>query len=142
LPVETDESERPTAARRGSGPATRLRVRAGGEPLWLCFEPWATDYTIAADTCVVIEFDSEQAPVEITHQNDGMVFFSLGRHPDIWSDDGLPLLVWGDDMPRTPDVAVPAIRNVISLIPPIRTDNGQGNGDRSANKPTTSGPDA
>ena len=84
----------------------------------MCFEPWATEYIVTAGECVVVDFDVEQVPVEMEHQGDGIVFFSLGRHPDVWSEAGEPLLVWGDEMPRTPDVAVAAIRHVIAALPP------------------------
>ncbi|MFD1046219.1 multicopper oxidase domain-containing protein [Kibdelosporangium lantanae] len=79
---------------------TTLTVRAEQHALWLCFEPWANEYTIPRGTTVVIHFNNEST-VETTHHAVGITFFTLGRHPDIWSEDDQPLEIFSDYMPRT-----------------------------------------
>jgi hypothetical protein len=98
---------------------TELTVRTEERSLWLCFEPWANEYTVAPHTAVVVRFPSPQ--VELTHHPDGIVFLSFGRHPDIWSQDGQPLEIFSDVMPETPGALAAAFRRIISIVPPIRT---------------------
>ncbi|ALG14147.1 hypothetical protein [Kibdelosporangium phytohabitans] len=98
---------------------TTLTVRADRQPLWLCFEPWANEYTVPADTTVVIHFD-DKLPIEVTHHPDGMTFFSGGKHPDIYAEDGSPLEILSDVMPEPPGVALDALRAVIAATPPRR----------------------
>lgn len=80
---------------------TTLTVPAGDLPVWLCFEPWATEYTVAPNTTVVIKFDAG-TEVELTSHVEGITFMSLGRHPDIWSAGGEPLEIYSETMPETP----------------------------------------
>jgi hypothetical protein len=103
---------------------TPLKISTAEEPLWLCFEPWANEYTVPSGTTIVIVFDTEQAPVEVMHHADGITFFSLGRHPDIYSDDGCPLEILSETMPSTPtdlssDPAA-VFKTIMSLAPPVR----------------------
>jgi len=51
---------------------------------------------------------------------EGITFFSLGRHPDVRGEDGSDILILSDVMPRTPDVALQAMRNVMAIVPPVR----------------------
>jgi hypothetical protein len=99
---------------------TNLTIRTGTRSLWLCFEPWANEYTVPPDTAVVIHFPTEA--FELTHHPDGITFMSFGRHPDIWTEDGNPLEIFSDTMPETPDVPEAAVRHVIAATPPIRTE--------------------
>lgn len=99
---------------------TRLTIRTGERSLWLCFEPWATEHTVPPGTAVVIHFPTET--FELTHHPDGITFMSLGRHPDIWSEDGKPLDILSDTMPETPDVSAAVFRSFIAAAPPIRTE--------------------
>jgi hypothetical protein len=105
---------------------TPLRISAGDEPLWLCFEPWATGYTVPAQTTVVVMFDTDQTPVEMVHRPDGVTFFSLGTHPDVWSATGQPLELFSEVMPVTPsDLSTDAgslFKLVMSAVPPMRSD--------------------
>jgi hypothetical protein len=99
---------------------TELTIRTEQRSLWLCFEPWANEYTVPPHTAVVIHFPS--APLELTHHPDGIIFISFGRHPDIWSHDGQPLEIFSDVMPETPPgVAEDAVGFIIDAVPPIRT---------------------
>ncbi|GAA4528066.1 hypothetical protein [Amycolatopsis samaneae] len=99
---------------------TELTIRAERRSLWLCFEPWANEYTVPPHTAVVVRFPG--LPVELTHHPDGITFLSFGRHPDIWSQDGRPLEIFSNHMPETPpDVAEEAVRRVIGAVPPIRS---------------------
>jgi hypothetical protein len=102
----------------------KLTVRSQDEPLWLCFEPWANEYTVPPQTGVVIEFDVEQGGVELMHHADGITFFSLGRHPDVWGEDGEALLILSTVMPPTPDgLSDPdaVFKQVMQAVPPIRS---------------------
>jgi hypothetical protein len=102
-------------------PASRLRISAGDEPLWLCFEPWADEFTVPAGTCVVIDFPS-LGEVELAHRPDGIVFFTMGAHPDVWSLDGDPLYVVSHEAPHTPTGTPEAVvRHIMAAVPPIRT---------------------
>ena len=99
---------------------TELTIRTEQRSLWLCFEPWANEYTVPPHTVVVVHFPSP--PIELTHQHDGIIFMSFGRHPDIRSQDGQPVEIFSDIMPETPPgIAESAFRSVISAVPPIRT---------------------
>jgi hypothetical protein len=98
---------------------TSLTVRAGQQPVWLCFEPWATEYTVAPGTAAVIRFPDDP-PAELTHHIEGITFLSFGRHPDIWSEDGRPIEVYSDTAPKTPAISMSALRFVMEAVPPSR----------------------
>ncbi len=95
---------------------TTLVVHADQRPVWLCFEPWASEYTVPVGTTVVVRFDSS---IELTHHPDGIVFMSFGRHPDICRPDGEPLEIFSDTMPPTPSVSVELMRFVMAAVPPV-----------------------
>lgn len=78
---------------------TSLTVRADEQPVWLCFEPWAS---------------------ELTHHVEGITFLSFGRHPDIWSEDGEPLDIYSDSMPETPEGPMSVFRFIMKAVPPPR----------------------
>ncbi len=100
---------------------TTLTFRAGPRPLPLCFEPWATEFTVEPQTAVLIEFDSEVAPVEVAHHPDGVTFLSFGRHPDVFGEEGEPLQILSDTMPETPsEVPIDAFRAIMALVAPPR----------------------
>jgi hypothetical protein len=97
---------------------TALTLRAGPQPLWLCFEPWATEYTVAPNTAVVIKFD-RQTPIELAHHPNGITFISFGCHPDIWSADGEPVEIFSEFMPETPSgLGAEAFRPIMTAVPP------------------------
>lgn len=99
-----------------------LTVRAEQQSLWLCFEPWATEHTLLPGAAVVIRF-GDGIPVEITHQRDGMIFFSLGAHPDLYAEDGSALEIYSEWMPDTPtELSAEMFRTVLGLMPPIRSE--------------------
>jgi hypothetical protein len=99
---------------------TTFTMRSDENPLWLCFEPWGTEHTFAAGTAVVLKFD-DLAPVELTHHDVGITFVSLGRHPDIFSENGEPLEIYSDTMPEIPgDLPLEGFRFIMDLMPPIR----------------------
>ena len=110
-----------TGGRSIGGVTTTLTVRTEQSSLWLCFEPWANEYTVPPHTAVVIHF--AEPPFELTHRPDGIIFLSLGRHPDVWSEDGQPLEIFSDYMPETPPIAAAeaVVRRIVDAIPPIRT---------------------
>lgn len=102
--------------------STNLVVRADQQSLWLCFEPWATEYTALPGTTVVIRFNNE-TPVEIVHHNEGMTFFTLGRHPDLYDEDGAPVEIYSEYLPETPSgIPMDLIRYVMEAVPPIRSE--------------------
>lgn len=98
---------------------TSLTVRADEQPVWLCFEPWASEYTVAPGDAVVVKFP-DGPPAELTHHFEGITFLSFGRHPDIWSEDGEPLEIYSDSMPETPEVSLTALRFIMKAAPPPR----------------------
>ncbi|MEU7603835.1 hypothetical protein [Streptomyces sp. NPDC041003] len=79
-------------------------IVAQEEPLRLCFEPWANEYTVPPGLSVIVEFGDDGRPVEVVHEADGIIFHSGGLHPDVWSLDGEPLFVLSDTMPVSPDM--------------------------------------
>ena len=105
---------------------TELTIRAGQTPVWLCFEPWATEYTVGPGMTVVVRFNN-RSPVEMTHHVQGITFMSLSRHPDIWDADGTPLEIFSDVMPEVPDVSIAAIRNIMAAVPPVPGGRQQAN---------------
>lgn len=52
------------------------------------------------------------------HHSEGITFLSLGLHPDIRGEDGSDILVLSDVMPRTPDVSLQSVRNIMAIVPP------------------------
>ncbi|NAS25812.1 hypothetical protein GT755_29540 [Herbidospora sp. NEAU-GS84] len=98
--------------------AVALRLSADdGRPLWLCFEPWGNEYTIEPGINAVVCFPT--AEIEMTHVGSGIVFFTMGIHPDVWGANGEELLIWSDDMPPTPDTpnAEAIARLAMSSVP-------------------------
>jgi hypothetical protein len=98
---------------------TSLTVRANEQPVWLCFEPWASEYTVAPGGAVVVKF-LDGPPVELTHYPEGITFLSFGRHPDIWGEDGEPVEIYSDSMPETPEGSMTALRFIMNAAPPPR----------------------
>jgi hypothetical protein len=99
-----------------------LVVRAEQQSLWLCFEPWATEYTLLPGTTVVVRFGDE-IPLEVTHHSDGMTFFSLGPHPDLYAEDGTAVEIFSEHLPETPpELSAEMFRTVMELMPPIRSE--------------------
>jgi hypothetical protein len=97
-----------------------LLVRAEHQSLWLCFEPWANQYTLLPGTSVVVRFPDEAA-VEVVHHRDGMTFFSLGEHPDLYGEDGSAVEIYSEYMPIFgADLPIAALRRVMEVVPPIR----------------------
>jgi hypothetical protein len=96
---------------------TTLVLRAEQNPLWLCFEPWATEHTVAPNTAVVLKFDSP-TPVEFTHHGHGMTFVSFGKHPDILAEDGQPIEIYSDTMPEAPTELAEGFRMIMDVVPP------------------------
>ncbi|MFV2179836.1 hypothetical protein ACFHW2_28470 [Actinomadura sp. LOL_016] len=99
--------------------AVALRLSAGEDrPLWLCFEPWANEYTLEPGMNAVICFPTTE--IEMTHVEGGIVFFTMGVHPDVWGANGEELLIWSDDMPPTPDTpnAEAITRLAMAAVPP------------------------
>lgn len=81
----------------------KLTVRTQDQPLWLCFQPWASEYTVPPQTGVIVEFHGDPSELELMHHSDGITFFCLGRHPDVWSEAGEALLIFSAAMPPAPD---------------------------------------
>lgn len=99
-----------------------LVVRAEEQSLWLCFEPWATEYTLLPGAAVVVRFGDE-IPVEVVHHRDGMTFFSMGPHPDLYAEDGTALEIYSEYLPPTPpELSAEMFRAVVDLMPPIRSE--------------------
>lgn len=97
-----------------------LVVRAEHQSLWLCFEPWANQYTLLPGTAVLVRFPPD-TPVEVTHHRDGMTFFSLGAHPDLYAEDGSAVEIYSEYMPVFgEDMPIAALRHVMEAVPPIR----------------------
>jgi hypothetical protein len=103
----------------GSGLVSRVTLRAREKDLWLCFEPWATEHTVPAGSSVVVEFDGARSILEMEHHPEGVPFLSNGLHPDLRGEDGSDILILSDTMPPTPDVSDRALRNVMSIVPPV-----------------------
>ncbi|MFJ5988853.1 hypothetical protein [Lentzea sp. NPDC092896] len=99
-----------------------LVVRAEHQSLWLCFEPWANQHTLLPGTSVVVRFPDEVA-VEVVHHHDGMTFFNVGPHPDLYAEDGTALEIYSEYMPPFPThLPLDALKLVMDIIPPIRTE--------------------
>jgi hypothetical protein len=99
-----------------------LVVRAEHQSLWLCFEPWANQHALLPGTSVVVRFPDEAA-VEVVHHRDGMTFFNVGPHPDLYAEDGTALEIYSEYMPAFPaDLPIEALRLVMDIVPPIRTE--------------------
>lgn len=99
-----------------------LVVRAEEQSLWLCFEPWASEYTLLPGAAVVVRFSDEIAP-EITHHRDGMTFFSVGAHPDLYAEDGTAIEIYSEWLPPWPaELTVEMTRAVIQIMPAIRSE--------------------
>lgn len=99
-----------------------LVVRAEQQPLWLCFEPWANQYTLLPGTSIVVRFPDDVL-VEVVHHRDGMTFFNVGAHPDLYGEDGTAVEIYSEYMPVFPaDMPLEAVRYVMEVIPPIRTE--------------------
>lgn len=99
-----------------------LVVRAEQQSLWLCFEPWANEYTLLPGSAVVIRFGGD-VPVEVVHHRDGMTFFSLGPHPDLYAEDGTAVEIYSEYMPEFPvDLPIAALKHVMEVVPPIRSE--------------------
>ncbi|SES25017.1 hypothetical protein [Lentzea albida] len=97
-----------------------LLVRAEHQALWLCFEPWANQHTLLPGNAVVVRFPPDTA-VEVAHHLDGMTFFSLGPHPDLYAEDGEAVEMYSEYMPVCPaDLPIAALRHVMEIVPPIR----------------------
>ncbi|MBP2325506.1 hypothetical protein JOF56_005891 [Kibdelosporangium banguiense] len=96
---------------------TTLLLRTEQNPLWLCFEPWGTEHTIAPNTAVLLEFYSP-TPVELTHHTDGITFVSFGRHPDIRAENGDPVEIYSDTMPESPIELAEGFRMIMGIVPP------------------------
>ncbi|MFD0899246.1 hypothetical protein [Actinomadura sediminis] len=99
--------------------AVTLRLSADEDrPLWLCFEPWANEYTLEPGMEAVICFPTTE--IEMTHVEAGIVFFTMGAHPDVWGATGEELLIWSDDMPPTPGTpnAEAITRLAMASVPP------------------------
>ncbi|TWP46481.1 hypothetical protein FKR81_35545 [Lentzea tibetensis] len=102
--------------------STNLVLRADQQSLWLCFEPWATEYTALPGTTIVIRFHNE-TPVEVAHHRDGMTFFTLGRHPDLYAEDGTPVEIYSEYLPETPKgVPISGFRFIMEAVPPVRSE--------------------
>jgi hypothetical protein len=102
---------------------TKLTIRTNDRSLWLCFEPWATEHTVPPDTAIVIHFPTET--YELTHHPDGITFLSFGQHPDLWTEDDTPVEIYSAFMPETPNVPVESFRNIMTWVPPVRTEPPQ-----------------
>jgi len=83
------------------GGRTRLLIVADEKPLLLCFEFWASEYTVAAGSGVIVRFDDKGPPIEVVHGPDGITFFSSGAHPEIWTRNGEPLPELNGSMPMS-----------------------------------------
>lgn len=104
--------------------AMNLLVRAEHQALWLCFESWATQYTLLPGTAVLVRFPPDK-PVEVVHHHDGMTFFSMGPHPDLYAEDGTPMEIYSAYMPEFPaelEQHMDVLRHVVEIVPPIRTE--------------------
>lgn len=112
-----DDTPRPA---EDSGLISKVTIRAGETDVWLCFEPWATEHTVSAGSSVVVEFVGPRSILEMEHHPEGVTFFSNGLHPDLRGEDGSDILILSDVMPATPDVSDLALRNVMSIVPPVR----------------------
>jgi hypothetical protein len=97
-----------------------LTIRALEQPLWLCFEPWATEYTVPLGRTAVVRFPRDIA-IEVNHHADGITFMTSGCHPDVYSETGDPLLVYSDTMPETPADMMEKFRVIMAAVPPVRT---------------------
>jgi hypothetical protein len=99
-----------------------ITVRAEKQALWLCFEPWATEYTLLPGAAVVVRF-GEGVSAEVTHHNDGMTFFNIGPHPDLYAEDGTALEIYSEYLPATPpELSAELYRAMLELMPPIRSE--------------------
>ena len=113
----SDGTARPA---ENSGHIPRMTIRARERDVWLCFEPWATEHTVAAGSSVVLEFVGPLGILEMEHHPEGVTFLSSGLHPDLRNEDGSDVLILSNVMPPTPDVSEQALRNVMSIVPPVR----------------------
>ncbi|MDX8035582.1 hypothetical protein SK803_35715 [Lentzea sp. BCCO 10_0856] len=99
-----------------------LVVRAEQQSLWLCFEPWANQYTLLPGASIVVRFDDDVS-VEVVHHRDGMTFFNVGAHPDLYAEDGTAVEIYSEYMPVFPaDLPLEVLRHVMEVIPPVRTE--------------------
>ncbi|MDX8144845.1 hypothetical protein SK854_22230 [Lentzea sp. BCCO 10_0061] len=97
-----------------------LVVRAEHQSLWLCFEPWANQHTLLPGTSVVVRFPPD-TEVEVVHHRDGMTFFNVGAHPDLYEEDGTALEIYSEYMPVFPaDLPIAGLRLIMEIVPPIR----------------------
>jgi hypothetical protein len=94
---------------------TTLLIRSEQNPLWLCFEPWATEHTVPPNTAVVLKFDGA---VEFTHHTYGITFVSFGKHPDILAENGDPIEIYSDTMPEALAELAEGFRTIMSIVPP------------------------
>ncbi|MFD4643575.1 hypothetical protein ACFWN2_40140 [Lentzea sp. NPDC058436] len=97
-----------------------LLVRAEQQSLWLCFEPWANQYTLLPGNTVLVRFPPD-TQVEVVHHRDGMTFFNLGPHPDLYAEDGSAVEIYSEYMPVFgADLPIDVLRHVMEVVPPIR----------------------
>ena len=99
-----------------------LVVRAEQQSLWLCFEPWGSEYTLLPGAAVVIKFGGDIHP-EVTHHRDGLIFFSLGPHPDLYAEDGTAIEIYSEWLPPWPaELPVDITRAALEIMPPVRSE--------------------
>lgn len=101
-----------------------LVVRAEQQSLWLCFEPWANQYTLLPGTAVLVRFPPDKQ-VEVVHHHDGMTFYSAGPHPDLYAEDGTAVEIYSEYMPEFPpelEQHMDTLRQIFEITQPIRTD--------------------
>lgn len=69
---------------------------------------------------VVIKFGGDMHP-EVTHHHDGMIFFSLGPHPDLYAEDGSAIEIYSEWLAPWPaELPVDVTRAALEIMPPVR----------------------